>query len=106
VLSDAIRETDIVARFGGEEFVVVMPQTDLPGAVIFAERVRRKVEIDLSVTISGGMAQARKEDNSNTLLSRADAALYGAKAAGRNRCYIQTGSNVKPCDYLQLAKVE
>ena len=106
VLSEAVRETDIVARFGGEEFVVVMPQTDLAGAMTFAERIRRKVEVDLSVTISGGAALASQEDDSRTLLARADAALYGAKAAGRNRCFIHTGSNVKPGEFLQLAKVE
>ena len=85
------RETDVVARYGGEEFVVVMPQTDLDGACIFAERLRRKVESEMSLTISGGIAQACEGDTQDTLLARADSALYQAKSAGRNSVYYHDG---------------
>jgi diguanylate cyclase len=78
------RETDIVARYGGEEFVVVMPQTDLDGACIFAQRLREGVQDRLSITISGGVAEAITGDTQEQLLARADAALYQAKTTGRN----------------------
>ena len=85
------RETDVVARYGGEEFVVVMPQTDLDGACIFAERLRRKVENEMSLTVSGGIAQACEGDTQDTLLARADSALYQAKSSGRNSVYYHDG---------------
>ncbi|MCA9628309.1 MAG: GGDEF domain-containing protein [Myxococcales bacterium] len=93
VLRERFRPTDLVARYGGEEFCVVLPDTDLQGAQAAAERVRRAVaeasleyEVPLpSVTISVGIAQATRDDVQARLVERADAALYGAKAAGRNR---------------------
>lgn len=84
ILDDSVRDTDIVARYGGEEFVVVMAHTTLDNACQFAERVRGLVESSLSLTISGGVTMALDGDNSQSLLSRADAALYSGKAAGRN----------------------
>ncbi len=95
ILDDAVRDTDIVARYGGEEFVVVMSHTTLDNACQFAERVRGLVEGTLNLTISGGVAQAAEGDNPQTLLSRADAALYGSKAAGRNRIFRHTGSHIE-----------
>jgi diguanylate cyclase (GGDEF)-like protein len=103
ILDDSVRDTDIVARYGGEEFVVVMPQTTLENAGRFAERVRGMVEGDLGLTISGGVAMALDGDNSQTLLSRADAALYSGKAAGRNRIYRHTGADIEPVDASQGA---
>ena len=85
------RETDAVARYGGEEFVVVMPQTDLAGGALFAERLRQKVASQLSITISGGVAQAAEGDTQDTLLARADSALYQAKSAGRNQVFYHDG---------------
>ncbi|MEX2114441.1 MAG: GGDEF domain-containing protein [Pirellulales bacterium] len=96
LLDDAVRDTDIVARYGGEEFVVVMSHTTLENACQFAERVRSLVESNLSLTISGGVAQAMDGDNPQTLLSRADAALYSGKAAGRNRIFRHTGAQIEP----------
>ena len=94
LLDDSVRETDVVARYGGEEFVVVMPQTALSGAVIFAERLREMVADKLPLTISGGLAEAADGDTSQTLLSRADSALYSAKAGGRNRVYLHDGQEI------------
>jgi diguanylate cyclase len=91
-----VRETDILARYGGEEFVVVMPETDLFGASVFANRVRKAIADKLTVTVSGGIAQALDGDNPRTLVARADAALYSAKAAGRNCVYRHTGKFLEP----------
>ena len=98
MLDETVRDTDIVARYGGEEFVVVMPHTTLENACLFAERVRTLVETDLGLTISGGVAMALDGDNAQSLLSRADAALYSGKAAGRNRIFRHTGADIEPVD--------
>lgn len=95
-LADSVRDTDLVTRYGGEEFVVVMPQTMLEGGCIFANRLRERIESTLPLTISGGVAAAADGDNSQTLLARADAALYGAKAAGRNRVFYHNGLRIQP----------
>jgi diguanylate cyclase len=95
VLSDGARETDVVARYGGEEFVIVTPQTLVEGACVFAERVRSRVEAALPLTVSIGVANAVDGDNAQTLLARADAALYGAKAGGRNRVFFHTGLKIQ-----------
>jgi diguanylate cyclase (GGDEF)-like protein len=91
-LKATVRAEDIVGRWGGEEFLVVLPRTDLSGAVRLAERVRiaasaepvRLGDDDLSITVSAGCASARGSTTED-LVSRADAALYLAKASGRDR---------------------
>lgn len=100
IIDDSVRDTDIVARYGGEEFVVVMPHTRLIDACHFAERVRSTIESNLGVTISGGVASALDGDNAQSLLSRADAALYSSKAAGRNRIFRHTGTEIEPIDVV------
>jgi diguanylate cyclase len=96
LLADNVRDTDVVTRYGGEEFVIVMPQTPVTGACIFTDRLRQQVEQNLPLTISGGVAAAVDGDGPQTLLSRADAALYSAKAAGRNRIFYHTGLEIRP----------
>lgn len=96
ILDETVRDTDVVARYGGEEFVVVMPHTNLENACHFAERVRQVVETSLGLTISGGVANALDGDNAQSLLSRADSALYSGKAAGRNRIFRHTGVDIEP----------
>lgn len=95
-LDDAVRDTDTVARFGGEEFVVLMPETGLEGACIFTERAREMIESQIGITVSGGVAQAVEGDSSQTLISRADAALYSAKSAGRNFVFKHEGDQILP----------
>jgi diguanylate cyclase (GGDEF)-like protein len=94
-IDDAIRETDVLARYGGEEFLVILPETDLAGACIFAERVRASIAEHLPITVSGGVAAAGDGDESETLVARADAALYQAKTAGRNLIYQHTGTGIE-----------
>ncbi|KQT52088.1 diguanylate cyclase [Methylobacterium sp. Leaf456] len=93
ILSDALRTTDKVARFGGEEFVVLLRETDLQGAAIFADRIRKTVagtvfELDgqsFRATISIGMAEAELTDSDiDHTIEHADRALYAAKSSGRN----------------------
>jgi len=89
------RSVDIVARFGGDEFVLVLPETTQEGAVIFAERLRQRVgEHDfaetgasLFVTVSVGVAAmaAAQSETAEGLISRADRAMYEAKGGGRNQ---------------------
>ncbi len=91
-----VRETDIVGRFGGEEFVVIMPQTGLAGARVFGDRLRAKVAQELPITVSGGVAVAIGGDDPHTLMARADRALYAAKSAGRNRVFSDDGQRTEP----------
>lgn len=95
LLDETVRETDTVARYGGEEFLVVMPQTELEGACVFAERFRAKAAEVLPVTLSGGVTMALDGDQPGTLIARADAALYAAKAAGRNSVFRHTGEQIE-----------
>ncbi len=92
-----LREVDLLARMGGEEFACVMPHTDEAGARMVAERIRTTMAsaplatasgVPISCTISIGVAQAQPEEDLTSLLSRADAALYAAKTAGRDRVTI------------------
>jgi diguanylate cyclase (GGDEF)-like protein len=95
LVDESARETDIVARYGGEEFVVIMPHTELPGAGVFTERLRELIQGQLPVTISGGVATALDGDTTETLVARADAALYRAKSAGRNCIFRHTGEQIE-----------
>jgi diguanylate cyclase (GGDEF)-like protein len=97
LLDEAARETDVVTRFGGEEFVVIMPQTDLRGACVFAERIRAQVEKKLGLTVSGGVTAALgNHEAPEVIIERADAALYAAKQAGRNQTFVHDGHGLEP----------
>ena len=90
VLRKMARKTDIATRMGGEEFVVLLPETDLEAALICAERFRAALEIQDCgapgpVTSSFGVACLQPGESGASLLARADAALYAAKQGGRNR---------------------
>jgi diguanylate cyclase (GGDEF)-like protein len=92
-LKTETRDADICCRYGGEEFVVIMPSTDLREAGILAERLRSKVEKDMpgsrGVTISIGVASCDRDTHtSKSLVEKADAALYDAKKNGKNRVAI------------------
>jgi diguanylate cyclase (GGDEF)-like protein len=95
MIDESVRETDVVARFGGEEFLVIMPETDLAGATRFADRLRERIAKEMPLTVSGGVAEALDGDSPESLLVRADAALYGAKSAGRNCIFRHTGDSAE-----------
>ncbi|MBN2021879.1 MAG: GGDEF domain-containing protein [Pirellulales bacterium] len=95
LLDEGARETDTVARYGGEEFAVIMPETDLHGACIFSERMRADVAAKMPLSISGGVTVALDGDTPESLLGRADAALYAAKSAGRNCVFCHDGAEVE-----------
>jgi diguanylate cyclase (GGDEF)-like protein len=93
-LRAAVRNIDIVGRYGGEEFVLVLPETELAGAGLLAERLRKSIAAapvktlagPLPVTVSMGVAtSAANVGDINALINNADTALYAAKQAGRNR---------------------
>jgi diguanylate cyclase (GGDEF)-like protein len=94
VIRDHVRDVDVAGRLGGEEFALLLPETDLDGARSGAERLRRSLEerdLALSdghverVTASFGVAQLEAGQSGDELLRAADAALYRAKAEGKNR---------------------
>jgi diguanylate cyclase (GGDEF)-like protein len=95
IIRASIRQTDTAARIGGEEFVVMLPDTDLNAAQVLGERIRRSIEdtriswgaAEVSVTVSVGVAQFLPERDLSThsLIERSDEAMYRSKQAGRNR---------------------
>ena len=92
VLLTSTRKVDSVVRAGGEEFWVLLPETPLVVGLLYAERLRRRLDrqviaggSSIRVTASLGLAEIGKGEPVNQLVSRADKALYAAKAGGRNR---------------------
>lgn len=86
VLKNSVRAQDIVCRYGGEEFIVILPQTDKKGAQIIAERIRVQVGLYLTTTVSIGIATLPDDGGEiEQLIEKADSALYQAKKSGKNK---------------------
>ncbi len=96
LLTEHCRKTDFVSRFGGEEFTMLLPNTDAKAAFTLADKLRkivRKAGFNfagnaISITISCGIAQFAEDETHDNVFKRADEALYKAKNAGRNQCII------------------
>jgi diguanylate cyclase (GGDEF)-like protein len=95
-LQDIGRKSDIVSRWGGEEFLILLPNTNTKGSLIIAEKIRKNIEEivinlqdekKLQFTVSVGVSQFHNKSNDNieSSINRADEALYKAKASGRNK---------------------
>lgn len=90
LIKNMLRSTDSVARWGGEEFVIILPNGKIDGAYMLAERLRKTIEntkfpIERKCTISLGVTQYKPDDTPHSILKRADLALYTAKQNGRNK---------------------
>ena len=93
MISDCKRDSDLLFRYGGEEFVVLTRDTSLKGTQLLAERIRSSIEnkpcscsgADLKITVSAGISTIRAGDTPTSLFARADSALYSAKKNGRNQ---------------------
>jgi len=89
-----VRKSDFFCRYGGEEFALILPETDLSAAITVAETIRESIEHcsfqygeqNVGITISCGLAEVKGKDNLDTVFKRADRALYKAKDSGRNCC--------------------
>jgi len=90
VFQNTIRKSDVVARFGGEEFILLFPETNLVKAKKLISRIKSKIKNNkflekYKISVSGGLAEFKKSDTKRKLISRADKLLYKAKHQGRDR---------------------
>ncbi|MNR42882.1 putative diguanylate cyclase YdaM [compost metagenome] len=93
VLEECLRHADIICRWGGEEFIVLLKDTDSHSALAVAEKIRSKTEAlaftyaeqPIHLTASIGLSNLQADDTLHSLIARADHALYRAKQSGRNR---------------------
>jgi diguanylate cyclase (GGDEF)-like protein len=92
-MSSGARDRDTIGRYGGEEFILLLEDTHLQSAGILAERIRKSVssdpmrigDVSVEMTLSLGIAEVCDDDDAESVVARADRALYAAKTAGRNR---------------------
>ena len=91
-----LRRADFIARYGGEEFVILLPETDAAQALSVMDNICSQIRNcpfhfksePLKITVSFGIAQVGADDDAESIFSRADSALYEAKAQGRDRCHL------------------
>ena len=103
-LGTTVREMDLAARYGGEEFAIILPSTPMADALSAGERIRAAIAKGITrfggaaiqATVSVGVSQIGAEDDTASLISRADEALYAAKKAGRNRVWFHDGQQPLP----------
>lgn len=97
-IKDCVRSSDVIFRFGGEEFVILLSDTDLAGAELLAERIRKAIECHtlaydmetIKISASLGVAALRDDDAVDTFIKRADNAMYKAKKNGRNQVMLSS----------------
>ena len=110
-LKNTLREQDIIARWGGEEFIVLFPETSLDTAYEMAEKLRKAVYIKdneeiaegLTITISGGVASSENAHNYEQVIHRADMALFESKQFGRNKMNVFYPDAPEPGDSTKLS---
>jgi len=110
-LRTSIRREDAVARYGGEEFAILLPNTSLEQATLVCRKVREAAsqtaiqqdEHRIAITVSGGLATIQLNEHVESLIQRADAALYAAKAAGRNCSFVHDGVTCRNADDRAVA---
>lgn len=94
VLKQQLREADSAARYGSDEFVVVMPGTPLRGATVFGTRLRNALAEEIAVDACCGITESLPSDTPKALLARGDSALYSARATGNGSQYFHTGEAI------------
>ena len=95
IAKSVLRDADVLVRYGGEEFLLILPDSDTQGAEFVLDRLKQVISKSpliyeskkINITFSGGIAQLKEGENGQALVLRADTALYAAKHAGRN-CFI------------------
>ncbi|MDZ4656846.1 MAG: GGDEF domain-containing protein [Bythopirellula sp.] len=102
LLEHTARDTDVVARYSPDEFVVLMPQTSLAGAAIFSQRLLDTSDRELGLFVFGGIVEVQPGDTPEKILSRADSALYSARSEGQSCLYQHTGKAIRPHDRSSL----
>lgn len=105
-LQKCVRETDVVARYSTDEFIVLMPQTSLTGATTFSERMMHQIQDQADFEVAGGIVEVHLGDNPEKMLSRADSALYSARTAGQNCLYLHNGKSIRQHELTGDAAVE
>ncbi len=103
----SLRRSDVIARLGGEEFIILLPETDVFGAFIVAEKIRKALEAEEHpvagrITASFGIAERYRDESINDLYKRVDDALYLAKERGRNRVAVFENHEERPIAYVRL----
>jgi diguanylate cyclase (GGDEF)-like protein len=96
IINKNIREADLFARWGGEEFVLIMPNTDIENGIKVSQKLRKIIEshtfniesFNIKITISVGVGQYKLGEHKEIFMKRVDLALYQAKHAGRNQVKI------------------
>ena len=105
ILLNITRESDVVVRFGGEEFIILLPNTNIEGASLIAKKIRAAIEdkkliledetvVDFTVSIGVAECDYEKDDDIDSLVHRVDVAMYDAKRSGRNKVVVYNETSV------------
>lgn len=85
ILKETLRRIDIPCRYGGEEFIVILPYTDEEASYNIGERIRIRIKEEMKITVSVGVTEYKVKDSLKTILKRVDTALYKAKKSGKDQ---------------------